>query len=177
MKNGYVMLHADKHYYSVPYRFIGKKVKILYSKYVVEVFYKYEKIAEHTRTKSRHNYTTNEAHLASQQKAILEWNPEKFLADARAIDEVVEYYIGQVLLKKSYPEQAYRSCMGILSYGKRKGHPVLIAACTRAHYLGRYSYTAIEEIIQGGIANLEIEQEPLPGMPMHENVRGKNYYK
>lgn len=177
MKNGYVMLHADKHYYSVPYRFIGKKVKILYSKYVVEVFYKYEKIAEHTRTKSRHNYTTNETHLASQQKAILEWNPEKFLADARAIDEVVEYYIGQVLLKKSYPEQAYRSCMGILSYGKRKGHPVLIAACTRAHYLGRYSYTAIEEIIQGGIANLEIEQEPLPGMPMHENVRGKNYYK
>jgi hypothetical protein len=37
-----VMLHADKHYYSVPYRFIGKKVKILYSKYVVEVFYKVE---------------------------------------------------------------------------------------------------------------------------------------
>lgn len=177
MKNGYVMLNADKHYYSVPYRFIGKKVKILYSKYEVEIFYKYEKIAEHVRTKSRHNYTTKEEHLASTQKAILEWNPEKFLADGRAIDQVVEYYIGQVLMKKTYPEQAYRSCMGILSYGKRKGNQVLIAACNRAHYLGRYSYTAIEEIIEGGIANLDIEQEPLKPMPKHENVRGGNYYK
>ena len=177
MKNGYVMLNADKHYYSVPYRFIGKKVKILYSKYEVEVFYKYEKIAEHDRTKSRHNYTTKEEHLASQQKAILEWNPEKFLADARAIDEIVEYYIGQVLLKKTYPEQAYRSCMGILSFAKRKGKNVLIAACKRAHYLGRYSFTAIEDIIIAGASDLEIEQEPLGPMPKHENVRGEDYYK
>ena len=177
MKNGYVMLNADKHYYSVPFRFIGKKVKILYSKSEVEVFYKYEKIAEHVRTKSRHNYTTLEEHLGSHQKAILEWNPEKFLADGRAIDEAVEYYIGQVLMKKTYPEQAYRSCMGILSFAKRKGNQTLIAACKRAHYLGRYSFTAIEDIIIAGVENMEIEQEPLKPMPSHPNVRGSNYYK
>ena len=177
MKNGYVMLNTDKHYYSVPFRFIGKKVKIHYSKFEVEVFYKYEKIAEHVRTKSRHNYTTKEEHLGSQQKAILEWNPEKFLEDGRAIGEIVEYYIGQVLMKKTYPEQAYRSCMGILSFAKRKSNQVLIDACKRAHYLGRYSYTAIEDIILSGVTSLEIEQEPLQPMPTHENVRGGNYYK
>ncbi|WP_347159846.1 IS21 family transposase [Pontibacter chitinilyticus] len=32
MKNGHVCLGADKHYYSVPYRFIGKKVKLLFSR-------------------------------------------------------------------------------------------------------------------------------------------------
>ena len=177
MKNGYVMLNADKHYYSVPFRFIGKKVKILYSKARVEVFYKYEQIAEHARTKSRHNYTTIEEHLGSQQKAILEWNPEKFLTDARAVDEIVEYYISQVLLKKTYPEQAYRACAGILSFGRRKGSQILIDACKRAHCLDRYSFTAIEEIIMGGIANLEIEPEPLREMPSHDNVRGGDYYK
>ena len=31
MKNGHVSLGEDKHYYSVPYRFIGKKVKLMYS--------------------------------------------------------------------------------------------------------------------------------------------------
>jgi transposase len=31
MKNGHVCLGPDKHYYSVPYRYIGKKVKLLYS--------------------------------------------------------------------------------------------------------------------------------------------------
>ena len=177
MKNGYVMLNVDKHYYSVPCKFIGKKVKILYSKSYVEIFYKYEQIAQHTRTKSRHNYTTVKEHLGSQQQAVMEWNPEKFLADARAIDETVEYYISQVLTKKTYPEHAYRACAGILSFGKRKGNQVLIDACKRAHYLGRYSFTVIEQIVLGGIANMEIEQEPLPDMPSHDNVRGEDYYK
>lgn len=30
MVNGHVCLHCDKHYYSVPYGFIGKKVKVVY---------------------------------------------------------------------------------------------------------------------------------------------------
>jgi len=36
MKNGYVQL--NKHYYSVPYRFIGRKVKLIYSSLEVSVF-------------------------------------------------------------------------------------------------------------------------------------------
>ena len=32
MKNGHVCLGEDKHYYSVPFKFIGKKIKIIYSK-------------------------------------------------------------------------------------------------------------------------------------------------
>ena len=35
---------------------------------------------------------------------------------------------------------------------------------------------AIEEIILGGLTNLEWEDEPLPEMPAHENVRGDQYY-
>jgi transposase len=37
MKNNHVCLAEDKHYYSVPYRYIGKKVTILYSQDRVEV--------------------------------------------------------------------------------------------------------------------------------------------
>jgi transposase len=39
MKNGHVCLRTDKHYYSVPYRFIGRKVKLMYSRHSVEIFY------------------------------------------------------------------------------------------------------------------------------------------
>jgi transposase len=31
MKTAHVQLHEDKHYYSVPYRYIGKKVKLIYT--------------------------------------------------------------------------------------------------------------------------------------------------
>ncbi len=57
-KNGHVGLSADKHYYSVPYRFIGKKVKLLYSRHGVEIYYNYERIALHQRIKSAYQYTT-----------------------------------------------------------------------------------------------------------------------
>ncbi len=38
--NGHACLGEDKHYYSVPYQYIGKKIKILYSQNTVEIFYK-----------------------------------------------------------------------------------------------------------------------------------------
>ncbi len=44
-KNNYVCLGEDKHYYSVPYHYIGKKVSILYSQSKVDIYYRYEHIA------------------------------------------------------------------------------------------------------------------------------------
>jgi transposase len=177
LKTGYVMLSADKHYYSVPFTYIGKKVKILFSKSLVEIFYKYELIAAHKRIKSRYNYSTVSDHLASQHQAILEWNPEKFLKDARDIDPVVEQYIHHVLTKKHHPEQAYRTCLGILSFAKRKDHATLIAACERALYLQRYNFATIESIILGGLDKLEWEKEETRSMPKHDNIRGEDYFQ
>jgi len=36
-KNCYIYLQKDKHYYSVPYQYIGQKIKIVYSNSSVEV--------------------------------------------------------------------------------------------------------------------------------------------
>jgi transposase len=177
LKTGHIMFNPDKHYYSVPYSYIGKKVKVLYSKSFVEIFYRYDKIAEHARIKSKYGYTTTADHMASSHKVILEWTPEKFLKEAAEIHPDVESYLYQVLQKKSHPEQAYRSCNGILSFARRKGKDILIAACQRANYLGRYNFGTIESLILGGFDKLHWEQEELLLMPDHENIRGNNYYK
>ncbi|MEB0248948.1 MULTISPECIES: hypothetical protein [unclassified Mucilaginibacter] len=58
IKNGHVNLGPDKHYWSVPYRFIGKKVKLLYSRTIVEIYYNYKCIALHPREKNPYGYTT-----------------------------------------------------------------------------------------------------------------------
>jgi transposase len=176
MKNGHVCLSIDKHYYSVPYNYIGKKVRLLYAKSSVEIFYKYELIASHKRVRSPHNYTTDPQHLATQHQVHAEWNSDYFLQQARAIHQDVEFYINQVLLKKKHPEQAYKSCQGILSYAKRVGHGRLINACRRAHEYGLYHFKAIENILQRRLDGFEAEQEQLP-MPAHENIRGENYYQ
>lgn len=177
MKNGHVSLSVDKHYYSVPYGYIGKKVRVLYSKSLVEVFYKYEPIAKHVRLRSSHNYTTDPAHLATQHQVMAEWNPDYFLEQARHIGKEVEFYVAQVLQKKHHPEQAYKSCQGILSFAKRVGKQRLIKACQRAHAYGLYHYRAIEDILNKGLDLFDLEEDKQLPMPSHENIRGKNYYK
>ena len=176
-KNGHICLTADKHYYSVPYGYISKKVRVLYSKSVIEVFYKYERIALHKRIRSPHNYTTDPLHFATQHQIISEWNPDYFLQQARNIGPEVEFFLSQVFLKKQHPEQAYKSCQGILSYAKRVGHDRLIRACKRAHEYGLYHFKAIENIINKGLDLYDNEQEPSLPMPDHDNIRGEQYYK
>lgn len=94
MKNGHVCLNADKHYYSVPFGFIGKKVKLIFSKSTVEVYYKYDLIASHLRLRSPHNYTTDPAHMASHHKVMAQWNPDYFVEQASLISPEVELFIG-----------------------------------------------------------------------------------
>jgi len=81
-----------------------------------------------------------------------------------------------VLAKKAHPEQAYKACQGILSFASRVGKERLIRACRRAHEIGYYNYPIIDDILK---KNLDaIEEEPLPEkMPVHENIRGGNYYQ
>jgi transposase len=176
MKNGHVCLHQDKHYYSVPYSYIGKKIKLLYSKSMIEVYYKYSLIASHQRVKSPHNYTTDPKHMASHHVQITDWNPEKFLSQAYQIHKDVGLYMEQVLLRKPHPEQAYKSCQGILSFAKRLGNQRLILACRRAHGYGLYHYKIIESILQRNLDQYDIEDSQHQ-MPSHDNIRGGEYYK
>ncbi len=175
-KNGHVYLLEDQHYYSVPYELIGKKMRLHYSRSQVELYRDYELIATHKRTRSPHNYTTNPAHVPAQHLYVTEWSPTFFLEKAKAIDPVVEYYLSQVLAKKQHPEQAYKSCMGILSFSKRVGNQRLIKACKRAHEFGYYNYKIIEDILKKNLENYDEDVQPSP-MPEHDNIRGSNYYQ
>jgi transposase len=70
MKSGYVQLYEDKHYYSVPYRFIGCKVKLIYCSKQVSVFYNRERIACHPRAIKKYGYTTTKDHLSSTHQFV-----------------------------------------------------------------------------------------------------------
>ena len=177
MKNCYVRLSKDVHYYSVPYQYIGKKVKILYTSREVEVYFRYELIARHSRQTRRYQYTTDPAHLASQHQFFTEWRPESFLKRAAEIHDDVASYIGKVLELKPYPEQAYKSCWGILSFARRVGADRLIDACRWADSFGQYSYLAIDEILRKRLDKLQPNVETVRILPAHENIRGKEYYQ
>lgn len=177
MQNGHVLLSKDKHYYSVPFSYIRKKVKIMYTDNDVEVYYKYNRIALHKRSLNPFNYTTLKEHLASTHQFITEWTPQRFINWGGSIDESVKEFITRLLEKKQHPEQSYKSCMGVLSYAKKVGNERLINACKRALDYHIYNYKIIQRILENGLDLIPNEQDETDRLPDHHNIRGEKYYK
>lgn len=177
MKNCHIQL--DKRYYSVPFRYIGKSVKIIYTPGYVQVFYKGERIAAHSRVQKAYAYSTVKEHLPSSHQFVSEWSPEKFITWAGRISPVVKQYIEKILEQKLYPEQAYRSCVGILSFEKKAGKERLINAIERATFYQVYNYKAVRKILEGKLDMLDHRNntEKQVTLPFHENIRGAENYK
>lgn len=177
-KTSHVYLSRDKHYYSVPFHYIGKKVTLIYSKTAIEIYHGQRRIAFHERIYGKHGYTTLKEHMPSSYQYMTEWNPNRFINWARNIGENTEKYIIKVLEKKQHPEQSYKSCFGILSLAKKIGNIRLENACKRALEYERYSFQMIKGILDKG---LDIFEEDLfaeaPEIPKHKNIRGGKYYQ
>jgi len=180
-KHGHVCLTEDKHYYSVPYQYIGKRVTIYYTKKHVNIYHNYLHVTSHERIKSMYGYTTNPDHLASQHQYLTDWNPERFIKQASAISSIVQDFIERILNKRQHPEQSYRSCNGILQLLNKVGEVRLIKACKLALSYEQYNYAIVKRILERGIDKITLEEEEKPSntniIPMHRNIRGEAYYK
>jgi len=177
MKNSHVQL--EKQYYSIPYRYIGKTVKIIYTTRHVSIFHGSDRIAIHERGTKPFSYTTQGDHLPSTHQFVSQWSPEKFIQWSEKISPTVKTYIEQILGQKNYPEQSYRSCVGILSFEKKVGRERLIKAVERATSYHVYNYKVIKNIIEGKLDMLAEKQagDQQQTIPFHENIRGKENYK
>lgn len=178
-KYGHVLLSIDKRYYSVPFKLIGKKLKIKYTSHKIEVYDDNEIVAVHNRVTTKgFKYVTIPEHLATQHQYVADWNPEKFMSTATAISEIVAQYIAKILARELYPEQSYKSCSGVLSFAKRVGHIRLTNACKRADGFGLYNYGIIDQILRSKADAIPFEDETInENMPEHENIRGQHYYE
>ncbi len=176
MKTAHIHLREDKHYYSVPYRYIGKKVKLVYTRSYIAIYCNKERIAYPPRSFKHFGYTTQREHMPSTHQFVSDWNPEKFLSWSSAIDPAVRKYIQKVLDHYTYPEQAYRSCVGILSFEKKVGRRRLINAVKRATEYQTFNYSVIDRILRNGFDRLEDEKVASSPVTDHENIRGPENY-
>ena len=178
-KNYHVPLRVDKHYYSVPYKYKDKRVKIAYTSTQVEVFYKHQRIAYHIRSYQEYRYTTVADHMPSTHRFVSEWCPEKFIKWGGGIGPPTQEYIKKVLDSKPYPEQAYKSCIGILGFAKKVGNERLNRACQRAMSYHSYGYMVIKNILEKRLDEVPLEEPKAEQLtlPFHENIRGQGYYE
>ncbi|MGB6847778.1 MAG: IS21 family transposase, partial [Thermoanaerobaculia bacterium] len=166
----------EKHYYSVPYTLIGKEVDIRATEKTVEIFYQRKRRASHRRSTGKGRYSTQKEHMPAAHQKYSDWSPERFLRWAAEIGPDTTQLIATVLEKRRHPQQAYRSCLGILGLGKRYTNARLEAACRRALPAGIRSYKGIRNILDNKLDQLEVDQPPAAPLPAHANIRGETYY-
>jgi hypothetical protein len=83
----------------------------------------------------------------------------------------------KLLEARQHPEQAFKSCMGVLSYAKKVGDERLINACKRALDYDIYNYRIIQNILESGLDKIPNDLKQDQELPDHHNIRGKDYYK
>ncbi len=179
-RNYHIQLREGFLYYSVPYLFVGKKVRVLYDHRVVEVYYDNSRIALHIRKPHSKAYTTLAEHMPpnhQRMQQIKGFNKEDLLAQAARIGTYTAQAAGLMLENSIYIEQNYKACFGMLMLEKKYTAQRLEAACKRALQGPRVNYTMIKNILEKGLD----KQLPLfdneNNIPLHGNIRGKDNYQ
>jgi transposase len=178
-RNYHVQLREDCLYYSVPYQYVGKKVKVLYDNRVVEVYYDNSRIAVHIRKPGNKAYITLAEHMPShhmRMQQIKGWNKEDLLAQASGIGQAALQAATLMLDNSIFIEQNYKACFGMLMLQKKYGIPRLEAACSRALLATRVNYTMIRNILERGLDKQSSSGGDPARIPDHENIRGKDHY-
>lgn len=176
-KNCHVFYSVDKNYYSVPNAYIGKRVKMILTQSVVEIYHNQSRIALHPRSRKAYHYVTVKEHMLVSHTYNTDWSPEYFIAWAQKIGTSVKESIEKILQRKQYPEQNYKSCVGILNLAAKTGKGRLENACKRALSYDAVGYNQIKNILERGL-DKEEEQPDLFNTVIihHDNIRGSEYY-
>ena len=164
----------DKHFYSVPYQYAGKRLELRATANVVEVFCDHERIASHLRCYvSRVRYTTLPEHMPSNHRAMTDWTSERFESWARKYGSATQEYIRFLMQNREHPEQAFKTCAGILRMGESLPAPGMEAICRAAMEQNVYTYKYFSMLFK----RMKPAWEKRPSaLILHENLRGGGYY-
>ena len=178
----HVRFKEDKHFYSVPFPYKGKNVQLQATHNRVEIYYHHERIAWHPRSRKAGGATTKKEHLPPNFQFVHDWSLDFFLDKGSKIGPHTLDYFRLIFENKTHPEQAYKSCMGIMDLSKSfPGHRIE-QACQRAHFFGNYSYQVVRSILEKGLdqvewqANQSTDTQPLMNQS-DPNIRGSQYFK
>jgi transposase len=171
---------VDEHYYSVPYQLLRQKLDVRLTATTIEAFQKGVRVAAHARAYAKGGYTTLSEHMPSEHRSYAEWSPDRFIRWAAKIGEATAQLVTRVLANRSYPEQTYKACLGIIHLEKHYDKERVEAAAKRALQFNTCSFRSMKSILSIGLDRQPEGREPGTrqlSLPLHQNIRGHEYYQ
>ena len=169
---------VDEHRYSVPCGLVQRQVEVRRTELCVEVLHQGERVALHARKRDRGGVTTDPGHRPKSHREQGDWPPERMKQWAGKVGPYTGAVVSELLDKSPFPQEHYRSCLGLIRLGRQIGAERMEAACQRAMHYGTVSYRSIRAILDSGADRKPLESGTDPVEPVeHENVRGRGYYE
>lgn len=179
-RNYHVTLGEDWHHYSVPYQYIGKQVKLIYDTDEVEVYLGLQRIAVHKRNYRKHGYTTLQEHMPVKHRKYGEvkgWDADYFIKQATELGECSRQIFNRILESRTFTEQTFNACLGLIRLSKHYGKDRFENACRRALQASRVNYRLIDNILTNNLDTVDPDQNLFSSIPDdHENLRGPQAY-
>jgi transposase len=170
-------VELDGHYYSVPHRLVRTAVELRITASTVEAFAGSQRVAVHAYSAVRGAFTTDPEHMPASHRAHREWTPAKMIAWGERIGAACATLVRWQMEHRPHPEQGYRACLGLQRLARSYGPERLEAACARAISIRSPTFRSVDAILKSGM-----DRQPLPSkstqtaLPLHENLRGPDYY-
>jgi transposase len=161
----------------VSYRLVGEPVETRSTLTTVEIFHQGKRVASHARSYVPGTATTLEEHRPPSHRHYLEWTPERLIRWSGKVGPATAALITKILQSHRYPEQSFRSCLGVMRLAKGFGETRLEAASSRALRLRAWSYKSVKSILQTGLDLQPDPEAPPERAPLvHDNLRGAEYF-
>ena len=127
------------HYYSVPHTLARRQLDVRLTAHTVECLDRGQRVASHVRSSLKGRHTTADEHMPEKHRRMGQWTPERFIRWAEKTGPHTATLITTVLGSRRHPQQAFRSCLGILRLANSYGEARLEAAARRALAIGARS--------------------------------------
>lgn len=163
-------------YYSTPYQYIGKTIEIRATNKTVECFYDNHRIAMHARCYKKYCFTTLQEHMPLNHQEHKKFSPGMLKNWAMKIGKPTLLFVEHLMNARAFPQQAYRSCLGLLRLSNKYGELRLNKACHRALSVGASRYQQVEAILKNNLETVLDTHKTTP-IILHDNIRGADYYK
>lgn len=179
-QNNCIYLARDKHYYSVPYPYIGEEADVIYTRSLVRIYIRGVYVATHLRTIG-FGYTVVKVHMGSGHNFYHDRSPEFYIRQAGKHSELLAELFAVIFERAEIPEVQYKRCDGLLSL-QRKTDPVIFErVCSYALDNDILTYQSIKRVMDTKAYMLNGEEGKHQGKKnrniQHINIRGKIYYE
>jgi transposase len=168
-------VEVDHFLYSVPHTLLHQQVEVRITSRIIEIFYHSKRVAVHQRRFAGHRAGTEPDHMPSHHRFVAEWTPERFVRWARSFGPNTEGLIVAVLASRRHPEQAFRTCLGILKLFRGLDTARVEAAAARAVAIGALNYASISSILKHRLDRAQPAAESA-SIDHHPNIRGRGYF-